>query len=372
MDTQLQLPPETRHSRTVVDRCEWRIRWFVEHDAYVMYDYWITTREVPPDVVTRDHLIAINNAMRARARVEPWERFLERAVPELNAIAPDLDLMSSPDREVELGLSALRAVCARITSISFITDMAFSKVFHLLRPGFVPISDTYVRLCLGVPESEPVPGADRGSFYAARLERVARTLRQFGRANPEALERLKDFADTLPSVRPESGPFRGQQIPVRLSRVRLLDMLLWTEVAIYGLSPHAAWLEAHRRAFGEPTDVAKGDGALTAGTAPNARTGETALPDVNSVHLFKDDDGGYIEWLSRHPTGLVVNCERSPRPTYLVLHRATCGTISGRPARGLVWTGPYLKVCAMSAAPLSDWSFLATGGTSQGCKLCRP
>jgi hypothetical protein len=304
--------------------------------------------------------------------VEPWERFLERAVPELSAIAPELDLISSPDREVQGGLSALRALCARITSIPFITDMAFSKVFDLLRPGFIPISDTYVRLCLGVPESEPVAGADRGSFYAARLGRVARSLRQFGRANPEPLQRLKAFADTLPPVRPEFGPFRGRQIPVRLSHVRLLDILLWTEAAIYGRSPHAAWLEAHTRAFGEPTHVPKGDVALTASAAPNARTGETALPDVNGMHLFKDDEEGYIEWLGRHPTGLVLNCERSPRPAYLVLHRATCGTISGKPARGLVWTGPYLKVCAMSLASLSHWSVLATGGTPQGCKLCRP
>src|SRR6059036_3791287 len=141
METQLQLPTETRHSRTIVDRCEWRIRRFVEHDAYMPYDYWITTRDPQPDVVTRDHLFAINNAMRARARVEPWEPLLGRTLPELSAIAPDLDLVDSPDRDVEHGMFALRALCQRITSIPFITDMAFSKVFHLLRPRFVPISD---------------------------------------------------------------------------------------------------------------------------------------------------------------------------------------------------------------------------------------
>src|SRR5438128_1178466 len=181
METQLRLPMETRHSRTIVDRCEWRIRRFVEHDAYMPYDYWITTRDPQPDVVIRDHLAAINNAMRARARLEPWEPLLGRPVLELSAIAPDLDLVSSPEANVEDGLSALRALCIRITSVPFITDMAFSKVFHLLRPGFVPISDSYVRLCLGIPEAEPAAGTDRGSFYAARLERVARTLREFGR-----------------------------------------------------------------------------------------------------------------------------------------------------------------------------------------------
>src|SRR5437899_2963148 len=105
--------------------------------------------------------------MRARARVGPWEPPLGRPVPGLSAIPRDLDLISSSDRDLEDGLSALRALCSRITSIPYITDMAFSKVFHLLRPRAVPISDSYVRLCLGVPQLEPSAGADRGSFYAA-------------------------------------------------------------------------------------------------------------------------------------------------------------------------------------------------------------
>jgi hypothetical protein len=246
MNSQLHLPTETRHNRTVVDNCEWRIQRFVEHDAYVLYDYWITTRHLPPDVMTRDHLFAINNAMRARARLEPWEPLLGRTLPELSAIAPDLDLVSSPDRDVERGLAALRALCQRIASIPFITDMAFSKVFHLLRPRFVPISDSYVRLCLGVAEMEPTAGVDRGSLYTTRVERVARAVRDLGRANAGVLERLMAFANNLPALQPTNGPFRGGHIPVRLTRVRVLDILLWTEVAVYGRSPHPVWLAAHR------------------------------------------------------------------------------------------------------------------------------
>jgi hypothetical protein len=96
------------------------------------------------------------------------------------------------------------------------------------------------------------------------------------------------------------------------------------------------------------------------------------LPDVDGVDVFKDDDTAYLEWLSRHSNGIVLNCERSPRASYLILHRATCGTITGKPARGVVWTGPYLKACAASKEALANWSALATGGTPQGCKLCRP
>ena len=88
MTARLQLPVATRHTRTVIDNCEWRIHRFVKYDAHVPYDYWITTRNLSPDVVTRDHLFAINNAMPARAKVEPWSPFLGTPIPELRAISP--------------------------------------------------------------------------------------------------------------------------------------------------------------------------------------------------------------------------------------------------------------------------------------------
>ena len=47
---------------------------------------------------------------------------------------------------------------------------------------------------------------------------------------------------------------------------------------------------------------------------------------------FIEDDKGYVAWLAGHPDGFVLNCERPPRPAYLMLHRATCWTISGAPS----------------------------------------
>ncbi len=52
------------------------------------------------------------------------------------------------------------------------------------------------------------------------------------------------------------------------------------------------------------------------------------------MRRFEDDDDGYLHWLGTHPDLHVLNTARNPTPAYLVLHRATCHTISGTPARG--------------------------------------
>jgi hypothetical protein len=60
---------------------------------------------------------------------------------------------------------------------------------------------------------------------------------------------------------------------------------------------------------------------------------------------FVDDDAGYQQWLSNEPDGFVINTYRSPSSAYMVLHSATCRTISGQPARGTTFMGEYSKVC---------------------------
>jgi hypothetical protein len=59
---------------------------------------------------------------------------------------------------------------------------------------------------------------------------------------------------------------------------------------------------------------------------------------------------------SRAPAGYVLNCDRSPSDDYVILHRADCHTIDGRPARGKSWTEHYQKVCADSIAESEDWA----------------
>lgn len=85
---------------------------------------------------------------------------------------------------------------------------------------------------------------------------------------------------------------------------------------------------------------------------------------------FVDDQEGYIAWLRGHPSGYVVNCNRSPSAAYLVLHRATCWTISGTQKN---WTGgSYIKVCADTLADLDTWGQRETGVYPSRCGTCTP
>lgn len=91
------------------------------------------------------------------------------------------------------------------------------------------------------------------------------------------------------------------------------------------------------------------------------------------MRVILDDDAAYLRWVAAHPGGWVVNCHRRPSANYLVLHRATCGTITGVPARGRTWTeGDYAKVCSEDAAELSRWASGTVGGQLHPCPLCNP
>ena len=91
---------------------------------------------------------------------------------------------------------------------------------------------------------------------------------------------------------------------------------------------------------------------------------------VNVIVEFMDNDKGYVAWLAEHPDGFVLNCDRQPTRSYLILHRPTCGTISGAPARGQSWTVSYQKVCADTKRELVGWA--SDIGVLQPCKLCKP
>ena len=90
------------------------------------------------------------------------------------------------------------------------------------------------------------------------------------------------------------------------------------------------------------------------------------------MQQFIDDESGYLTWIARHHNGFVVNAAREPGPTYLILHRATCGTISGTPARGNLWTKDLSKTCSVDRAELEGWARRHVGGDLHPCGLCRP
>ena len=89
---------------------------------------------------------------------------------------------------------------------------------------------------------------------------------------------------------------------------------------------------------------------------------------MNGMQHFVDDDGGYLDWLDHHPDGFVINTLRTPSAAYLMLHRASCGTITGKPARGTTFMGEYAKVCG----ELNELEEFARhlGGHAQPCGLC--
>jgi hypothetical protein len=91
------------------------------------------------------------------------------------------------------------------------------------------------------------------------------------------------------------------------------------------------------------------------------------------MRIFEDDDAGYLAWIDGHQHGFVVNTYRKPDPRYLYLHRASCGTIRGKPARGERWTtGDFIKVSSETRAPLDQWARQNVGGEPHPCGLCRP
>jgi hypothetical protein len=91
------------------------------------------------------------------------------------------------------------------------------------------------------------------------------------------------------------------------------------------------------------------------------------------MRIFEDDDAGYLGWIDRHPHGFVVNSYLKPDPRYLMLHRASCGTIRGKPARGERWTtGELIKACAETRVELEQWARQSAGGGLHPCGVCRP
>ena len=89
---------------------------------------------------------------------------------------------------------------------------------------------------------------------------------------------------------------------------------------------------------------------------------------MSNMQRFVDDDGGYLDWVDHHLDGFVINTGRTPSAAYLMLHRASCGTITGRPARGATFTGEYAKVCG-ERNELEDFA-RHLGGYAQPCGLC--
>jgi hypothetical protein len=86
---------------------------------------------------------------------------------------------------------------------------------------------------------------------------------------------------------------------------------------------------------------------------------------MTMIH-FRDDDARYLQWVENFPAGFVVNCTRTPMPSYLMLHRASCRSIR-TPKRTNYTTSDYIKVCALDRRDLEQWASNQIGGTLTHC-----
>ena len=87
-----------------------------------------------------------------------------------------------------------------------------------------------------------------------------------------------------------------------------------------------------------------------------------------TITVFKDDDSGFLGWLDNHADGYFINCNRNPKPSYLVMHRPSCPHFDRRP--GVRWTKDYIKMCSRSRDDLQEWASGTVGGEATLCSTC--
>ncbi len=96
-----------------------------------------------------------------------------------------------------------------------------------------------------------------------------------------------------------------------------------------------------------------------------------AVGQPEAVTVFDNgDDDGYRAWVAIHRGGYVINIHKTYNPTEAFLHQATCHTINGDPARGDVFVGEYVKVCATRRGELDNWAIRNVGTSLPRCSFC--
>lgn len=94
------------------------------------------------------------------------------------------------------------------------------------------------------------------------------------------------------------------------------------------------------------------------------------------MEIYRNNEDGYFEWIAANPEGFVLNARQSPGPSYLVIHSASCGHISGHASKYAqnAFTGrDYIKVCSIDIEELRAWArSLGAMAFSAICKDCQP
>jgi hypothetical protein len=304
---------------------------FVTSDgSYQRYDL----APVQQDNALTESDIRAANAIIARMPSRVIAGIFTRA-PAINAvlarIPPSASLVAD---DADIPWAQLNALFRAMDGIPEVRLPRQTKVVHKKRPALIPILDSVVEGYLRQVDSPKRTG--NPAAYAVDL------IRSYKRE-------LDANVTALVSLRREL-----LQRDIDLTECRLLDLFIWAYSGIY-------------------TPLFQRGEAISARLA-SSLPGHAAVEDGESrmaVQLFRDDDEGYVAWLSAHPHGYVLNVARRPRPDYLVLHRASCRTITGRPPRGGLWTGPYIKVCSDDELQIAAWTGREVGAPPRRCAVCR-
>ena len=87
--------------------------------------------------------------------------------------------------------------------------------------------------------------------------------------------------------------------------------------------------------------------------------------------IIINEDPVYVNWLSRHRQGYVVDSKRKPTKNHLILHRATCSVIKPH-KRARLTSGAHIKACSVDVEELTTWALEQTGGGLVACAACQP
>ncbi len=199
-----------------IERCKQHLDWYIRYDQYRGYDCDGAPARDRRDRLTSRQFRAVErmHAWRRRPSEAFFQQWCDQPLPELLDVPWDLDLIDDPYSRVYLGIDAIRELVRQMAKTDDVGDVVPTKALHLLRPRLVALSDSYVRECLGISEGDLSPDG-----YAARAVGVQTAMRKLGQKNGDALAALHAYGNNLPSV------------TTPLSKVRVLDMVLWSHKA---------------------------------------------------------------------------------------------------------------------------------------------
>jgi hypothetical protein len=101
------------------------------------------------------------------------------------------------------------------------------------------------------------------------------------------------------------------------------------------------------------------------------RNGMSSADEKAAMIIFLNDDRAYLYWVTHHRQGFILDGKRKPRPSHLVVHRATCPEIKSAASRHVHWTtGSKLKACGLDPTELEAWAAEETGASPERCKKC--